>query len=230
MELIIQRDKEAAALLAARIVANELRANPHAVLGLATGNTMEAVYRHLVRMHREQNLDFSKCNTFNLDEYVGLAATDPNSYRYFMNKHLFMHVNIKLENTHLPDGRAADLGAECRNYEALIARTGGIDLQLLGIGRSGHIGFNEPLSALRSRTREKHSPRRPLNKTRRSSAGKTKCRAAQSRWVSARSSTRDAAYCSPRVRKRRASSLKRSKGLLRAWSLRARCNYINAPR
>ncbi len=155
MELIIQRDKEAAALLAARIVANELRANPHAVLGLATGNTMEAVYRHLVRMHREQNLDFSKCNTFNLDEYVGLAATDPNSYRYFMNKHLFMHVNIKLENTHLPDGRAADLGAECRNYEALIARTGGIDLQLLGIGRSGHIGFNEPLSALRSRTREK---------------------------------------------------------------------------
>ena len=155
MELIIQRDKEAAALLAARIVANEVRANPRAVLGLATGSTMEAVYRHLVRMHREQKLDFSKCSTFNLDEYVGLATTNSNSYRYFMNKHLFMQVNIKLENTHLPDGRAADLGAECRNYEALITKAGGIDLQLLGIGKSGHIGFNEPLSALRSRTREK---------------------------------------------------------------------------
>ena len=155
MELIIQRDKEAAALLAARIVANEVRTNPRAVLGLATGSTMEAVYRHLVRMHREQKLDFSKCSTFNLDEYVGLATTNSNSYRYFMNKHLFMQVNIKLENTHLPDGRAADLGAECRHYESLIAKAGGIDLQLLGIGKSGHIGFNEPLSALRSRTREK---------------------------------------------------------------------------
>ena len=155
MELIIQRDKEAAALLAARIVANEVRTNPRAVLGLATGSTMEAVYRHLVRMHRDQTLDFSQCSTFNLDEYVGLAAADSNSYRYFMNKHLFMQVNIKLENTHLPDGRAADLGAECRHYEGLIAKAGGIDLQLLGIGKSGHIGFNEPLSALRSRTREK---------------------------------------------------------------------------
>ena len=155
MELIIQRDKEAAALLAARIVANEVRTNPRAVLGLATGSTMEAVYRHLVRMHREQKLDFSSCSTFNLDEYVGLSTTDSNSYRYFMNEHLFMKVNIKTENTHLPDGRAADLGAECRGYEALITKAGGVDLQLLGIGKSGHIGFNEPLSALRSRTREK---------------------------------------------------------------------------
>jgi glucosamine-6-phosphate deaminase len=155
MELIIQRDPEAAALLVARIVANELRANPRCVLGLATGNTMEAVYRHLVRKHREHKLDFSGCTTFNLDEYVGLPPSSPNSYRYFMNEHLFMRVNLRLENTHLPDGRAADLGAECRRYESLIARSGGIDLQLLGIGRSGHIGFNEPLSALRSRTREK---------------------------------------------------------------------------
>lgn len=155
MELIIQRDKEAAALLVARIVANEMRTNPRTVLGLATGSTMEAVYRHLVAMHRDGPLDFSGCSTFNLDEYVGLATTDTHSYRHFMNEHLFKLVNIKLENTHLPDGRAADLGAECRNYEALIAKAGGIDLQLLGIGKSGHIGFNEPLSALRSRTREK---------------------------------------------------------------------------
>lgn len=155
MELIIQRDKDAAARLVARIVAHEIRTNPRAVLGLATGSTMEAVYQHLVQMHRAAGLDFSGVSTFNLDEYVGLAADDPHSYRYFMNQHLFHQVNINLANTHLPNGRAADLGAECRNYESLIAQAGGIDLQLLGIGKSGHIGFNEPLSALKSRTREK---------------------------------------------------------------------------
>lgn len=155
MELIIQRDKEAAALLVARIVANEIRANARAVLGLATGSTMEAVYRHLVQMHRDHKLSFAKVRTFNLDEYVGLAPEDQNSYRHFMNTHLFQRVNIKLENTHLPDGCAADLDAECRDYEKRIEKAGGIDLQLLGIGKSGHIGFNEPLSALRSRTREK---------------------------------------------------------------------------
>ena len=155
MELIIQRDKDAAALLVARIVANEIRTHPRAVLGLATGSTMEAVYAHLVRMHREHGLDFSGVRTFNLDEYVGLAPEDPHSYRHFMNTHLFQQVNIKLENTHLPNGRATNLGAECRHYEQLIADAGGIDLQLLGVGKSGHIGFNEPLSALKSRTREK---------------------------------------------------------------------------
>jgi len=155
MELIIQRDKEAAAALVARIVAHEIRTNPRTVLGLATGSTMEAVYEQLVRMHRETKLDFSGVRTFNLDEYVGLAPTDPNSYRHFMNEHLFRQVNIDLRNTHLPNGRAADLGAECRHYETLMQEAGGIDLQLLGIGKSGHIGFNEPLSAFRSRTREK---------------------------------------------------------------------------
>jgi len=155
MELIIQRDKDAAARLVARIVANEIRAHPRTVLGVATGSTMEAVYQHLVQMHRETHLDFSGVQTFNLDEYVGLPADDPNSYRHFMNTHLFQQVNINLAHTHLPNGQAADLGAECRHYEQLIAAAGGIDLQLLGIGKSGHIGFNEPLSALKSRTREK---------------------------------------------------------------------------
>ena len=116
MELIIRPDKDAAALLVARIVASEVRANPRAVLGLATGSTMEAVYRHLVQMHRDSKLDFSSVRTFNLDEYVGLDSTDPHSYRHFMNEHLFKQVNIALQNTHLPDGRAADLGAECRHY------------------------------------------------------------------------------------------------------------------
>jgi len=155
MELIIQPDLESAAQLVARIVAHEVRTNPRTVLGLATGSTMEAVYRHLVRMHREEKLDFSGVRTFNLDEYVGLDPTDPHSYRHFMNEHLFGQVNLYLQNTHLPNGRAADLGAECRHYEKLITDAGGIDLQLLGIGKSGHIGFNEPLSALKSRTREK---------------------------------------------------------------------------
>src|SRR3974390_2261354 len=155
MEVIVQPNEEAAAALVARIVARELVSNPHLVLGLATGATMERVYRHLVSLHKEQQLDFSLCSTFNLDEYVGLFPSDPNSYRHYMEHHLFRHVNIDQRNTHLPNGIAEDLDAECRHYEALIHRFGGIDLQLLGIGKAGHIGFNEPLSALRSRTRVK---------------------------------------------------------------------------
>lgn len=155
MEAIIRPNQDSAAHLVARIIAKELRAHPSLVLGLATGRTMEAVYRVLVRMHQHEHLDFSLCRTFNLDEYVGLAPSDPHSYRYYMNRHLFNHVNIDKRNTHLPHGTAKDLEAECRQYEEKIARCGGIDLQLLGIGAAGHIGFNEPLSALRSRTRVK---------------------------------------------------------------------------
>jgi glucosamine-6-phosphate deaminase len=155
VEVIIQPKESAAASLVARIVAHDLRANPHLVLGLATGRTMEHVYRYLVRMHKDEKLDFSLCSTFNLDEYVGLFPSDPNSYRHYMDQHLFRHVNVDPRNTHLPNGLADDLDAECRRYEALIQRFGGIDLQLLGIGKAGHIGFNEPLSALRSRTRVK---------------------------------------------------------------------------
>jgi glucosamine-6-phosphate deaminase len=155
MEVIIQSNEEAAAALVARVVARDLRANPHLVLGLATGRTMECVYRRLVRMHKEEKLDFSLCSTFNLDEYVGLFPSDPNSYRHYMDHHLFKNVNVDPRNTHLPNGLAEDLDGECRRYEACIQRFGGIDLQVLGIGRAGHIGFNEPLSALRSRTRVK---------------------------------------------------------------------------
>ena len=155
MEVIIQPNKEAAAALVARIIAHDLRASPHLVLGLATGATMQRVYRQLVTLHQEHHLDFSLCSTFNLDEYVGLFPSDPNSYRHYMDEHLFRRVNIDSRNTHLPNGMAADLEAECRQYEALIQRFGGIDLQLVGIGKAGHIGFNEPLSALRSRTRVK---------------------------------------------------------------------------
>jgi glucosamine-6-phosphate deaminase len=155
VEVIIQPNKEAAAGLVARIIAHDLQANPHLVLGLATGATMERVYRQLVNLHQQQRLDFSLCSTFNLDEYVGLFPSDPGSYRHYMDEHLFRHVNIDPRNTHLPNGMAGDLEAECHRYEALIHRFGGIDLQLVGLGKAGHIGFNEPLSALRSRTRVK---------------------------------------------------------------------------
>jgi len=155
VEAIIRPDQDSAALLVARLIARELKTNPALVLGLATGQTMEAVYGMLVRLHREEDLDFSLCRTFNLDEYVGLSSGDARSYRYYMNRHLFSQVNLDQRNTNLPDGTAADLDAECREYEQKIKRSGGIDLQLLGVGQAGHIGFNEPLSALRSRTRVK---------------------------------------------------------------------------
>src|SRR5438445_10983201 len=103
MEVIIQSSKDSAALLVARIVAPDLRANPHLVLGLATGKTMERVYAQLVRMHKEEDLDFSLCSTFNLDEYVGLSPTNPHSYRRYMEQHLFGQVNLDPRNTHLPD-------------------------------------------------------------------------------------------------------------------------------
>lgn len=155
MEVIIRPDETAATGLAAALLAGQVRRKPDSVLGLATGATMERVYAELVRMHREDGLDFSLVRTFNLDEYVGLAPEDPHAYRHYMNEQLFGRINIDPRNTHLPHGCAPDLKAECRRYEELIEACGGIDLQLLGMGRSGHIGFNEPLSALQSRTRDK---------------------------------------------------------------------------
>ena len=155
MDVIIQPTAARAEWLAAAIIAKALRAKPDLVLGLATGRTMEGVYSHLARLHREDGLDFSLCRTFNLDEYIGLGADHPGSYRHYMRQQLFQHVNLNPAGTHLPNGLASDLNAECAAYEARIQSCGGIDLQLLGIGSDGHIGFNEPLSALRSRTREK---------------------------------------------------------------------------
>ncbi|MFH1477553.1 MAG: glucosamine-6-phosphate deaminase [Verrucomicrobiota bacterium] len=155
MEVIIQPDFDTAARLVARLIAKALRRNPRLVLGLATGRTMERVYALLADMHKQAGLDFAHCRTFNLDEYVGLPPEDNNSYRFYMDQHLFSKINIDRRNTHLPDGMASDLTAACAQYEQAIRQAGGIDFQLLGIGHDGHIGFNEPLSALRSRTRAK---------------------------------------------------------------------------
>lgn len=155
MEVIIQPNAAAATRLVARLIAKALRLHPSLVLGLATGRTMERVYALLADIHKQEGLDFSLCQTFNLDEYVGLPPEDKHSYRFYMNHHLFSRVNIDRRNTHLPDGMASDLDAACARYEDDIQQAGGIDFQLLGIGHDGHIGFNEPLSALRSRTRVK---------------------------------------------------------------------------
>ncbi len=155
MEIIIQRDGAAACLYAARFMAAVIRRRERTVLGLETGGTPEKVYEELVRMHRDEGLSFSGVTTFNLDEYVGLAASHPGSYRYYMAKHLFDRVDLQKGSTHFPDGMAGDLVAECVRYEESIRREGGVDLQLLGIGRDGHIGFNEPTSSLSSRTRIK---------------------------------------------------------------------------
>jgi len=155
MEIIIQKDEQDARTLVAKVIAKELRAKPSLVLGLATGRTMEGLYAELVKMHKEQGLDFSRCTTFNLDEYIGIPASDPNSYVSYMRRHLFDRVNIDIRCTHLPDGMAKDYVEASARYEKLITDAGGVDLQLLGMGTDGHIGFNEPLSALRSRTREK---------------------------------------------------------------------------
>lgn len=151
MEVITRKTAEQAVDLVARLLAARIRQKPDAVLGLATGRTMERVYAKLV----ESGVSLAKCTSFNLDEYIGLSPDDPNSYRSYMNEHLFSKVDIDLANTYVPDGSATDLKAAAREYEDQITRAGGIDVQLLGIGEAGHIGFNEPLSSLASRTRDK---------------------------------------------------------------------------
>ena len=151
MEVIIQPTAEAATGIAARLIADLLREKPRAVLGLATGSTPLPLYRELARM----KLDWHRVTTFNLDEYVGLSPTHPASYHSYMRENLFRHVNIPEANIHIPDGMTGNITIFCEKYEKQIRDAGGIDLQLLGIGADGHIGFNEPSSSLASRTRMK---------------------------------------------------------------------------
>lgn len=129
---------------AANILAAQVLLKPDAVLGLATGSTPIGLYRALAEDCRERGVSFAECRTVNLDEYCGLAPDHPQSYARFMREHLFSKIDIREENTHLPDGRNSDAEAECSRYDRLIESLGGIDVQLLGIGHNGHIGFNEP--------------------------------------------------------------------------------------
>ena len=151
MEIIIQATPEMATSVASRIVARLLQEKPNAVLGLATGSTPLLLYRALVDM----KLDWSRVTTFNLDEYIGLPQDHPQSYHSFMWENLFRHIDIPKENVNIPDGNASDIPGCCAAYEQRIRDAGGIDLQILGIGTDGHIGFNEPTSSLASRTRIK---------------------------------------------------------------------------
>ncbi|MDB6150466.1 MAG: nagB [Chthoniobacter sp.] len=155
MEVIIKPDSDAVSKEAAQLFEDQLEKKPTSVLGLATGSTPLGLYRELVIMTHAELLDFSRAITFNLDEYVGLSGEHPMSYGSFMREHLFAHINLPAENIHVPDGLAADIAQHCADYEEAIRRCGGIDLQLLGIGSDGHIGFNEPSSSLSSRTRLK---------------------------------------------------------------------------
>lgn len=155
MEVIIARDYEQMSKTSAGVIAAEIRRKHDLVLGLATGDTPVGTYKELARLHREEGLDFSKITTFNLDEYVGLAPLHPNSYNKFMWDNLFKHVNINPANVYVPQGNTDDPEEFCAWYERKIKQAGGIDLQVLGIGGDGHIGFNEPGSSFASRTRVK---------------------------------------------------------------------------
>jgi len=156
MLVVLKKDYEEVSREAARIVAGAIRSRPDIVLGLATGSTPLGLYKELVAMHRVGGLDFSRATSFNLDEYLGLAPTHPQSFRHFMEEHLFSLVNMHPERSYVPDGTiTGDYDAYCARYEESIKAAGGIDLQILGIGRNGHIGFNEPTSSLASRTRLK---------------------------------------------------------------------------
>ncbi len=155
MEVIIKATADEASLEAAQIFARQIREKPTIVLGLATGSTPLQFYRELVAMHRNGAIDFSKVTTFNLDEYVGLDADHPQSYAHFMRENLFSKINVPAAAIRIPSGVAPDLPRHCEQYEKAIRDAGGIDLQLLGLGSDGHIGFNEPSSSLASRTRLK---------------------------------------------------------------------------
>lgn len=155
MEIVILPDSPAIGALAADSIELLLRDNPRAVLGLATGSSPLPIYDELARRHEANGTSFASAQAFALDEYVGLGDGHAQSYREVVRREFSSRVDIAAQNVHCPDGRATDLDAACRDYEAAIADAGGVDLQILGVGTDGHIGFNEPGSSLASRTRIK---------------------------------------------------------------------------
>lgn len=152
MNLIVTKNYDELSKVAAKEMADVVKSNPKAILGLATGGSPIGMYKELIRMNKDGEIDFSKVTTVNLDEYVGLSGEHPQSYRYFMNDNLFNHINIDKKNTYVPNGLAKSVEEECKNYDNKIAQLGGTDIQLLGIGNNGHIAFNEPDETLVSGT------------------------------------------------------------------------------
>jgi glucosamine-6-phosphate deaminase len=148
MRIIVEKDYQAMSKKAALMVASQITLRPNSNLGLATGGTPLGMYDKLIEMYKKDEIDFSEVQSFNLDEYCGLKDDHPNSYHYYMYNNFFNEINIKKENVHIPNGRAEDFEQECRNYERSIKKVRGIDLQILGIGSNGHIGFNEPAESL----------------------------------------------------------------------------------
>ena len=144
MRIYVTEDYQAMSRKVANLLAAQVMMKPDCVLGLATGSTPIGMYKQLIEWYNQGVLDFSQVHTVNLDEYRGLAPTHDQSYRYFMQHNLFDHVNVKPENTNVPDGLAADPEAECARYDQVIDSLGGTDVQVLGMGHNGHIGFNEP--------------------------------------------------------------------------------------
>ena len=155
MEVIILPDEGQVGQLAANYVAALIKRKPNAVLGLVAGSSPLCMYQKLIEKYQKKEVDFSQVVTFNLDEYVGLAPGHLRSYNSYMYKNFFNFININPHNIHIPDGMASDLEKYCAKYEEDIRRYGGIDMHILGLGRTGHIGFNEPSSSLASRTRLK---------------------------------------------------------------------------
>ncbi len=152
MRIIEAKDYADLSRKAANVLSAQVILEPHSVLGLATGSTPIGTYKQLIEWYNKGDIDFSKTKSVNLDEYIGLGPDNDQSYRYFMNKNFFDGINIKKENTYVPNGMATDLEAECKRYDELISSLGGIDIQLLGIGHDGHIGFNEPGAAFEKTT------------------------------------------------------------------------------
>jgi len=174
MLVVIKKNYEEVSREAAGIVAAAVRAKPEIVLGLATGGTPLGLYKELVALHQTGSLDFSRATSFNLDEYLGLPSSHPQSFHFFMQEHLFSKINLPAQRIHIPDGSLpGEYGEYCARYEQCIRNSGGIDLQILGIGRNGHIGFNEPTSSLASRTRLKALSRETTEDNRQSFANES---------------------------------------------------------
>lgn len=152
MKLIVVNNYEELSKVAAKEFSKIIKEKENVVLGLATGGSPVGMYKELIRMYEQKELNFSKTTTVNLDEYIGLNPEHNQSYRYFMNNNLFNHINIDKSNTFVPNGLAEDLEAQCKEYDQKIVELGGIDIQLLGVGNNGHIAFNEPNSELSSGT------------------------------------------------------------------------------
>lgn len=152
MKIIRTEDYAEMSLQAGKLMAEKIRSNPRITLGLATGSTPKGLYQYLIKDHQVNGTTYKEVKSVNLDEYIGMSPNDPNSYHFFIRENFFNHVDIDQNQTYVPNGAASELEKECVRYEALIKELGGVDLQILGIGQNGHIGFNEPGTTFNTRT------------------------------------------------------------------------------